>query len=96
MDANGEFVLSIATAKPGVLVNAPAIRPTILGVSISKAYFNPIAVNEADAIIKSVISIKVFPLLLNESKNPGPACIPMVKINSTYPKFPNSFGILTP
>ena len=37
MEANGEFVLSIATARPGVLVNAPAINPTTLGVSMSKA-----------------------------------------------------------
>ena len=35
MDANGEFVLSMATASPGVLVSAPAIRPTTLGVSMS-------------------------------------------------------------
>ena len=36
MEANGEFVLSIATARPGVLVNALRINPTTLGVSMSK------------------------------------------------------------
>ena len=47
MDANGEFVLSMATASPGVLVSAPAIKPTTLGVSMSKRYLSPIAVREA-------------------------------------------------
>ena len=73
MDASGELVLSIATASPGVLVSAPAISPTTLGVSISNAYFNPIAVSEAEQIISIVIRINVFPLLRKESKNPGPA-----------------------
>ena len=40
MEANGDWVLSMATAKPGVLVKAPAIRPTILGVSMSKKIFH--------------------------------------------------------
>ena len=48
MDARGELVLSMATAKPGVLVSAPAIRPTTLGVSISNAYFSPTAVRQAE------------------------------------------------
>ena len=73
MEANGEFVLSIATARPGVLVNAPAINPTTLDVSMSKAYFSPTAVRQAEQIISIVIRISVFPLLLKESKNPGPA-----------------------
>ena len=73
MEANGEFVLSIATARPGVLVNAPAINPTTLGVSMSKAYFSPTAVRQAEQIISIVIRISVFPLLLKESKNPGTA-----------------------
>ena len=73
MDANGEFVLSIATASPGVLVSAPAISPTTLGVSISNKYFKPTAVREAEQIIRIVIRINVFPLLRKESKNPGPA-----------------------
>lgn len=50
MEANGEFVLSIATARPGVLVNAPAINPTTLGVSMSKAYFSPTAVRQAERV----------------------------------------------
>ena len=96
MEAKGEFVLSIATASPGVLVNAPAIRPTTLGVSMSNAYFSPTAVSPADRIMSTVRIISVFPLLLKESKNPGPACIPIAKINNTRPKFPNSLGIITP
>ena len=82
MEAKGEFVLSIATASPGVLVNAPAIRPTTLGVSMSNAYFSPTAVSPADRIMSTVRIISVFPLLLKESKNPGPACIPIVKNNN--------------
>jgi len=73
MDANGEFVLSMATASPGVLVSAPAIKPTTLGVSMSKRYLSPIAVREAEQIISMVIMIRVLPLLRNESKKPGPA-----------------------
>ena len=73
MEANGDWVLSMATAKPGVLVKAPAIRPTILGVSMSKRYFIPTPVRQAEATISSVIRIKVFPLLRNEWKKPGPA-----------------------
>ncbi len=73
MDANGEFVLSMATASPGVLVSAPAIKPTTLGVSMSNRYLSPTAVREAEQIISMVIMIRVFPLLRNESKKPGPA-----------------------
>ena len=73
MDANGEFVLSMATASPGVLVSAPAIKPTTLGVSMPKRYLSPIAVREAEQIISMVIMIRVLPLLRNESKKPGPA-----------------------
>ena len=73
MDASGDCVLSIATAKPGVLVKAPAISPTTLGVSIPKAYFKPIAVRQAEAIINIVIKIRVLPFVRKESKNPGPA-----------------------
>ena len=62
MDANGEFVLSIATANPGVLVKAPAINPTTLGVSISNAYFKPTAVRQAEQIMSIVMRISVFTL----------------------------------
>ena len=96
MEAKGELVLSIATASPGVLVSAPAIKPTTLGVSMSKAYFSPTAVRLADRMMSTVRIISVFPLLLKESKNPGPACIPIVKMKSTRPKFPNSLGMITP
>ena len=96
MEAKGECVLSIATAKPGVLVNAPAIRPTTLGVSMSNAYFSPTAVRQAEQMISIVMRINVFPLLRKESKNPGHAWIPIVKIKSTKPKFPNSLGMMTP
>ena len=96
MDADGEWVLSMATARPGVLVSAPAIRPTALGVSMSKAYFSPTAVKAAELIISRVMMISVLPLLRKESKNPGPAWIPMVKMNSTNPKLPNSLGMITP
>ena len=96
MDASGEWVLSMATASPGVLVRAPAISPTTLGVSMSKAYFSPIAVKEAEQIISRVMIMSVFPLLRKESKKPGPACMPMVNMNSTSPKFPSSLGIITP
>ena len=41
MDASGEWVLSMATASPGVLVSAPAMSPTTLGVSMSKGIFQP-------------------------------------------------------
>ena len=40
--------------------------------------------------------MSVFPLLRKESKKPGPACMPMVNMNSTSPKFPSSLGIITP
>ena len=86
----------MATANPGVLVKAPAISPTRLGVSMPKAYFSPRPVRQADATIRIVIRINVFPLLRKESKNPGPAWMPMVKIKSTSPKFPSAFGIETP
>ena len=86
----------MATAKPGVLVSAPATSPTTLGVSMPNAYFNPTAVRQAELMISMVIMISVFPLLRKESKNPGPAWIPMVKIKSTNPKFPSYLGIITP
>ena len=96
MEASGDCVLSMATANPGVLVSAPAISPTRLGVSMSKKYFSPTPVRQAEATISKVIRISVFPLLRNELKKPGPAWIPMVKINNTSPKFPSSLGIDTP
>ena len=37
-----------------------------------------------------------LPLLRKESKKPGPACMPMVKMNSTSPKLPSSLGMMTP
>jgi len=96
MDAADDCVESIATAKPGVLVNAPAIRPTILGVSISKIYLNKIPVKHAEPTINNVRIMSVLPLERKESKNPGPAWIPMVKMNNTNPIFPNSLGMITP
>ena len=96
MDASGEWVLSMATASPGVLVSAPAMSPTTLGVSMSKAYFSPVAVRAAEQIMSRVMMMRVFPLLRKESKKPGPACMPMVKMNSTSPKLPSSLGMMTP
>ena len=66
-------MLSIATAKPGVLVSAPAISPTRLSVLMSKAYFSPTAVSAAEPMSSNVIIISDLPLFLNESKKPGPA-----------------------
>ena len=86
----------MATASPGVLVRAPAISPTTLGVSMSKAYFSPTAVRAAEQMMSRVMMISVLPLLRKESKNPGPAWIPMVKMNNTNPIFPNSLGMITP
>ena len=86
----------MATASPGVLVRAPAISPTTLGVSMSKAYFSPTAVRAAEQMMSRVMMISVLPLLRKESKNPGPAWMPMVKMKSTSPKFPNSLGMMTP
>ena len=96
MEAEDECVLSIATASPGVLVSAPAISPTRLGVSIPIAYFNIRPVRLAEPTISKVSIISVFPFDRNESKNPGPACMPIVKMNNTKPKLPNSFGMTTP
>ena len=96
MEEDEEPVASIAAAKPGVLVNAPAINPTTLGVSMSNKYLEAIPVSAAVATINNVIIASTFPFALKEVKNPGPACIPIVKINSTSPKFPSSFGIITP
>ena len=96
MEANGDCVLSIATASPGVLDNAPAISPTILGVSTSKRYLHATPVRQADKTNTNVTSSRLFPLLRNEWKKPGPACMPMVKINKTSPKLPSSFGMTTP
>ena len=96
MDAAEEPVASIAAANPGVLVNAPAIKPAISSVGMPKAYMSPMPVRQADTTIKRVTRIKVFPLLRKESKKPGPAWIPIVKIKSTSPKLPNSLGITTP
>ena len=94
---NGEeCVLSIATARPGVLVSAPAISPTRLGVSIPTTYLSIKPVRLADPTIRSVSMINVFPFERKESKNPGPACMPMVKMNNTKPKFPSSLGMITP
>ena len=96
MEAKGELVLSMATASPGVLVSAPEIRPTMLGVSIPNANFKPTAATQAEAIMSKAMMISDFPLLQKESKKPGPACIPMVKIKRTNPKLPNSLGMNTP
>ena len=57
---------------------------------------HPMPVRQADSTMSNVMATSVFPLFWNESKNPGPAWMPMVKINSTSPKFPNSFGMTTP
>ncbi len=96
MEAEEDWVVSIATAKPGVLVSAPAISPTMLGVSIPKAYLNIKPVKQAEPTINKVRIISVFPFDRKESKNPGPACIPMVKMNNTKPKLPSSLGMITP
>ena len=96
MEAEEECVLSIATARPGVLVSAPAISPTRLGVSIPTTYLSIKPVRLAEPTIRSVSMISVFPFERKESKNPGPACMPMVKINNTKPKFPSSLGMITP
>ena len=77
-------------------VTLPAIRPTILGVSISKIYLNKIPVKHAEPTINNVRIMSVLPLERKESKNPGPAWIPMVKMNNTNPIFPNSLGMITP
>ena len=73
MEAADDCVLSIATAKPGVLVNAPAISPTKLGVSMPKMYFKAMPVKLAEPTISSARIINVFPFDLKESKKPGPA-----------------------
>jgi len=96
MEAEEECVLSIATARPGVLVSAPAISPTRLGVSIPTTYLSIKPVRLADPTIRIVSMINVFPFERKESKNPGPACMPMVKMNNTKPKFPSSLGMITP
>ena len=96
MEARGDCVLSMATARPGVLVSAPATRPTMLGVSMPQAYFRPTAVSAAEPTMSNVSRISVLPLLRNESKKPGPAWMPMVKMNNTRPKLPNSLGMTTP
>ena len=61
MEAEEECVLSIATARPGVLVSAPAISPTRLGVSIPTTYLSIKPVRLADPTIRSVSMINVFP-----------------------------------
>ena len=61
MEAEEDWVVSIATAKPGVLVSAPAISPTMLGVSIPKAYLNIKPVKLAEPTINKVRIISVFP-----------------------------------
>ena len=96
MDASGDAVLSMATARPGVLVSAPAMSPTTLAVSMLHRYFSATAVSDADPMSSMVMMMSVFPLLRNESKNPGPACMPMVNMNSTSPKLPSSLGMNTP
>ena len=53
-------------------------------------------VRAAEAISKAVMMMRVLPLLLNESKKPGPAWMPMVNMKRTRPKLPKSFGINTP
>ena len=96
MEASDEPVLSIATARPGVLVRAPASSPTMLGVSRWNRYFIATAVSDAEPMIMAVRMISTFPLLLKELKKPGPACMPIVKMKSTRPRSPNSLGITTP
>jgi hypothetical protein len=44
---------------------------------------------------KSKFRVKVLHSV-KEEKNPGPAWMPMVKMKSTSPKFPNSLGMMTP
>ena len=43
----------MATARPGVLVRAPAIRPTMLGVSMPRAYLKMIPVMLAEPTMSS-------------------------------------------
>jgi hypothetical protein len=54
MDAAEDCVLSMAAAKPGVLVSAPAIRPTTSGVFKPKIYLQITPVIQADPIINKV------------------------------------------
>ena len=42
------------------------------------------------------MTMSALPLLRKESKKPGPACMPMVKIKRTSPKLPSSLGMNTP
>ena len=86
----------MATARPGVLVRAPAIRPTMLGVSMPKAYLKMIPVMLAEPTMRSARMMSVFPFERKESKKPGPAWIPMVKIKSTRPISPKALGMVTP
>ena len=66
MEAAGELVVSMATASPGVLVSAPEISPTTLGVSISRIYLAITAINDADPTNIEVSMIKVLPLDRND------------------------------
>ena len=59
MEEDEEPVASIAAAKPGVLVNAPAINPTTLGVSMSNKYLEAIPVSAAVATINNVIIAEI-------------------------------------
>ena len=68
----------------------------MLGVSRWNRYFIATAVRAAEPIIIAVRIMSTLPLLLNELKNPGPACMPIVNMNSTSPRSPNSLGITTP
>ena len=42
------------------------------------------------------VCFPVVKYVFEESKKPGPACMPMVKMNSTSPKLPSSLGMMTP
>ena len=93
---NDEPVASIAAARPGVEVKAPAKSPVTVAASISNSHPHRKETRPADPISIVVNTANCLPLLLKESKKPGPAWIPIVKINKIIPKFCRSDGIRIP
>ncbi len=96
MDARGEEVASIATVSPGVLVRAPQSKPTASDLSILNNFINPKASNTPEITINEAKRARFRPCFLNESTNPGPACIPTVNMKSTIPIRSITGGIETP
>ena len=96
MDASGEWVLSMATASPGVLVRAPAMRPTTLGGVYVEGVLQSYGCEGGGADDEQGDDDKRLALAPEGVEKSGTGLDADGEDEEHQPKFPNSLGMMTP